>query len=229
MLFFLLWACLEPEQQPKVVPLKEPYPQEAAKEEPTSSIKTGPVRVFVLKDGSTVTGEFLETTPKGFHVRSTSLGEIHIPSSSVISMTPVREPSSQKKEISTRQPTVQKDSVPTLNNTNLEAVPVLRGANSINNIASPKANNAKENTMRVPRANQLVISQIKDQLLQDPDTLSSLYTLQQDPEIMALISDPQFLALIQSGDLEAIQKHPKIKALESNRNIQSIIKQLNIK
>ena len=75
-------------------------------------------------------------------------------------------------------------------------------------------------------AKKQAISQFRDQMLQDPDILNSLYQLQSDPDFMKLAQDPEILRLIQAGDLDALSKHPKIKKLERNPALRSIFKSL---
>jgi hypothetical protein len=69
-----------------------------------------------------------------------------------------------------------------------------------------------------------IISNLQDKLMQDPNILGDLYTLQNDPSVMGIIEDPEILMLIQNGDFVALANHPSIKKLESNKSIQSIIK-----
>ena len=74
--------------------------------------------------------------------------------------------------------------------------------------------------------NPKLIKTIQDTMMEDPEIMGILHTLQNDPQLMRALQDPEIVKLIQKGDLEAINKHPTFKMLESNKQIQDILKRM---
>jgi hypothetical protein len=60
-------------------------------------------------------------------------------------------------------------------------------------------------------------------ILSDPTILAMVMTLQQDPQVLTVLSDPLVMQAILAGDLNALQHNPKILALEGNPTIQQLI------
>ena len=52
-------------------------------------------------------------------------------------------------------------------------------------------------------------------------------SLQQDPQVIAVLSDPTVLRAIAARDVESLQDNPKIRELEGNPIIQKILMHLN--
>jgi hypothetical protein len=61
----------------------------------------------------------------------------------------------------------------------------------------------------------------------DPKVLPLVMSLQQDPDILALLNDSQAMQAILSGQTDTLQDHPKICQLENNPTIQKIMRMLN--
>ena len=55
--------------------------------------------------------------------------------------------------------------------------------------------------------------QLQAQLAQDPEAMKSILSLQNDPQIQALLNDPQIMQAIQRGDYPSLLNNPKIQAL----------------
>ncbi|WP_163831891.1 hypothetical protein [Spartinivicinus ruber] len=55
-----------------------------------------------------------------------------------------------------------------------------------------------------------------------PKAMTAIQTLQNDPQIKAILADPELMRLISSGDLNALQSNPKIQGLMANPNVRSI-------
>jgi hypothetical protein len=71
------------------------------------------------------------------------------------------------------------------------------------------------------------LEQIQNRIMADPKVLPLVISLQQDPDIVALLNDPQVMQAILSGQIDTLQDHPKIHQLESNPTIQKIMRMLN--
>ncbi|MDP8265259.1 MAG: hypothetical protein P9M12_07295 [Candidatus Aceula lacicola] len=63
----------------------------------------------------------------------------------------------------------------------------------------------------------------QQQLLGDPQVLSGIQTIAQDPEIQAAFSDPEFAQAIMAQDLQKLQNSPKFKDLLKNPKMQKLI------
>lgn len=67
------------------------------------------------------------------------------------------------------------------------------------------------------------LSAIENRILNDPNMLAMVMTLQQDPQVMTILSDPELMRAIAAGDLQALQNNPKILALEQNPTIRQLL------
>ena len=210
MFLFLLWACQSeptppPQQEEPAKQIETPQPEIPA----ITAEDLGPLRRFVLNDGSIISGYLIRTNPEGLVVKSDTLGIITIASSKLQSMDLASSPTAPTAPLNQES---SRDGVPTLRNVTPSRDEYTYSQNDtieFSNITKKQA-----------------ISQFRDQMLQDPDILNSLYQLQSDPDFMSLAQDPEILRLIQTGDLEALSKHPKIKRLERKPALKSIFKSL---
>lgn len=218
--FFSLWLCsCQETAEENTTPPKEPSAEKAQiKEKPTS---TKELRVFFLSDGTKITGALEGTNETGFIVHSKSMGTIIIPSTELLKMTSVSESIvSEEKSVSQEQETP----APTRN---IISTPYYQNALT-QNVETPSSSEQenKPSSLMQNGAN-LQISAIQDAIMQDPEILGALYTLQKDPEVMRMIQDPEIVMLIQQQDYQGLMKHPAIKKLESNKAVQSILKSIS--
>lgn len=81
-------------------------------------------------------------------------------------------------------------------------------------------------TSSAPMANSAVssaeISAMQQQLLNNPNTMKLLESLQNDPQIQSLLNDPQIMQAIFAGDMQTLMNNPEFKALLENPTIQQI-------
>ena len=73
-------------------------------------------------------------------------------------------------------------------------------------------------------------SQVKDlqeRILDDQEILPLIMALQNDPEMLALLSDPKVLKAVQAGDLGALLNDPRIMKLLDNPQVKEIGKRLD--
>ena len=61
------------------------------------------------------------------------------------------------------------------------------------------------------------------QILGDPEILSMVMTLQQDPDVLAVLNDPAVMQAIAARDFQALQNNAKILKLETNPTIRRIL------
>ena len=181
---------------------KESTQKKVATDSVSASTKT---RVFELNDGTKITGILIGTNEEGFVVQTQSIGTLTIPSAELTKMSIYSETNSVQKT-NPKSASLQ-DHAPTRNLPSTPQEPISKRAAS--NTSGP---------------DKSIIANLKDKLMQDPDILGDLYTLQNDPSVMGIVQDPEIIMLIQSGDFAALANHPAIKKLEANKSIQSIIK-----
>ena len=68
--------------------------------------------------------------------------------------------------------------------------------------------------------------QLQSQLAQDPEAMKSILSLQNDPQIQALLNDPQIMQAIQRGDYPSLLNNPKIQALDNDPQLKSVLREL---
>ena len=202
-IYGLLLACTPETSATK--PLQESTPTPEPKKEMV--IESTELRVFEMQDGTQITGVLLGTDGEAFKVRSKSLGEIRIPMNELKRMNPLKDERTEnnlpsKPTLSDYAPTRNSASIPTLSSSQNQEVP------------SPNPMNPK------------LIKTIQDTMMEDPEIMGILHTLQNDPQLMRALQDPEIIQLIQKGDLEAINKHPTFKMLESNEQIRDILNRM---
>ncbi len=66
---------------------------------------------------------------------------------------------------------------------------------------------------------------ITNKLLNNPDAMSKIEKLRNNPTMQEILQDPELVQAIREKDLARIASDPKIKALESNKNLQDLLKQ----
>ena len=66
------------------------------------------------------------------------------------------------------------------------------------------------------------MEQIQSSLLSSADTVKVIMSLQNDPQVRAILSDRDIMAAIQRGDYESLASNPKIKRLMNKAEIKQI-------
>jgi hypothetical protein len=72
------------------------------------------------------------------------------------------------------------------------------------------------------RSHTAQIDSVRDSLIQDPDAMSKIEALQNDPLVKNILNDETTMRAIQAGDLDSLMNDPKIKALMENSTVQEI-------
>lgn len=68
---------------------------------------------------------------------------------------------------------------------------------------------------------------VQSRILQDPQLLSMLLALENDPDVLAVLADPEITKQIAAGDYAALMDNPKMIALMNNEKLREIIGQLH--
>ncbi|MDH3642816.1 MAG: hypothetical protein OES38_12015 [Gammaproteobacteria bacterium] len=71
------------------------------------------------------------------------------------------------------------------------------------------------------------LSGLQQQMIGNPETLSLILGLGNDPMIQAVISDPEIKAAIASGDFEMLMAHPKIQQMMRHPTVRKITSSVN--
>lgn len=66
------------------------------------------------------------------------------------------------------------------------------------------------------------LTDIKTRLTQDKDAMSMIMSLQNSPDIQAILSDAEIMQAIQTMNIEALENNPKIKRLMDNAQMKAI-------
>ena len=61
------------------------------------------------------------------------------------------------------------------------------------------------------------------QLMGSPDMLSAIQALQNDPQVLSVLSDPEVMNAIATGDINTLMNHPKVIGLTRNPGVREII------
>lgn len=69
------------------------------------------------------------------------------------------------------------------------------------------------------------IQQVQQRLAQDPEAMKAIMSLQNDPQIQAILNDPAIMQAIEKGDYTSLLDNDKIKALESNPQVNQVLQQ----
>ena len=65
-------------------------------------------------------------------------------------------------------------------------------------------------------------AELQSLILNDPNILTMVMSLQNDPQLLSILNDPVIMRAITTGDLESLQRNPKILELEDHQTIQQL-------
>jgi hypothetical protein len=66
-------------------------------------------------------------------------------------------------------------------------------------------------------------AELQSLILSDPNILTIVMSLQNDPQLLSIINDPVTMRAITAGDLESLRNNPKILELEGHQTIQQLL------
>jgi hypothetical protein len=69
------------------------------------------------------------------------------------------------------------------------------------------------------------IDNMQGALLADPASREQVLSLQDDPQVKAILDDPATMRAVQSGDLGALLNDPKLRALLDNPTVRALVDQ----
>jgi hypothetical protein len=69
------------------------------------------------------------------------------------------------------------------------------------------------------------ISTLQQQMLSNQDIMALINSLQNDPQVQAILADPQLMQAISSGDIQTLMNNPKFKEFMNNPAIKQITNQ----
>jgi hypothetical protein len=100
---------------------------------------------------------------------------------------------------------------------------ILLGSNQIQSILPGEESGSLSAEGSQPaEGSQSQIELIQSSMMSNPDVMSSIFELQNDPAMQAVLADPEVMRAIQSFDLEALARNPKIKALMNDPRLKRI-------
>ena len=68
------------------------------------------------------------------------------------------------------------------------------------------------------------LADIQSRILADPNILTIVMSLQNDPQLLSILNDPVVMRAIAAGDLGSLQSNPKILELEGHQTIQQLFR-----
>ena len=74
--------------------------------------------------------------------------------------------------------------------------------------------------------NEQQLQQLQNRMLGDPKIMELISALQNDPEMLALLSDSAFLLAVSNRDVNALTKDPRFAKLLNNQKIREIIRRV---
>ena len=66
------------------------------------------------------------------------------------------------------------------------------------------------------------IGAMQQQLMANQEIMALINSLQNDPQVQAILTDPELMQAIYAGNIEALLNNPKLKDLADNPTIKSI-------
>jgi hypothetical protein len=93
---------------------------------------------------------------------------------------------------------------------------------NISIIRSARKSNISDKKTRVSQKN---INTLQQQMLFNQEIMALINSLQDDPQMQAILSDPDLMRAISSGDVQTLMNNPKLKKLMNNPTIKQIADQ----
>lgn len=85
---------------------------------------------------------------------------------------------------------------------------------------------APEPSVQAPVPTQPDLQGIELGIMQDPQLLTMLLALQNDPNVLAVLEDPEIMAKVAAGDYTGLMTDPKIIALLDDDDVRAIVEAL---
>jgi hypothetical protein len=161
------------------------------------------VREIELRDGTVLRGEIVSLQNGTYTIRSQSLGDVKIAAANV---RVIRFPSG-----------------PTGPSAAGERAPAPAGAGEVQGERNSADNLGKQG--EAPGRSddvQRQVEEVQRSLAADDSTMQIITSLQNDPEVQAVLSDPQIMQAVEAGDVATLMANPKFLELLRNPKVQEI-------
>ncbi len=102
------------------------------------------------------------------------------------------------------------------------------GATPATGIAQNNAGNAAalpQTGTTIPITDQQIMTQ-QQNLMANPQAVTVLQQMAQDPEIMQILSDPALMQAVAAHDYQALQTNPKLQELMNNPKMQALLQKM---
>jgi hypothetical protein len=161
------------------------------------------LREIELRDGTVLRGEIVSLQNGTYTIRSRSLGDVKIAASDV---EVIRFPSGRTGPSAAG-----------------EGDPTPAGAGEAQGELEPSNNLGKQDEAlgRSDDAKRQV-EQVQRSLTADDSIMQTIKSLQNDPEVQAVLNDPQVMQAVETDDLAALMANPKFLDLLRNPKVQEI-------
>lgn len=83
-------------------------------------------------------------------------------------------------------------------------------------------NQSAKNTPRSSPNNQANLQQIQSEMLGDAETMQLLQSLQNDPDVIAIMNDPEIMQAIQNGDFKSLENNPQLQKIMEKSQVKAI-------
>ncbi len=98
-------------------------------------------------------------------------------------------------------------------------------ADQISSITSAGASSATPNILSADgKLSANTVNSIKTNMLQDPEIMSLMQELVQDPSVVEMLKDPSLMQAALSMDPEQVKNNPQVQKLVQNPTMQKILK-----
>ncbi|RCK79927.1 MAG: hypothetical protein OZSIB_3796 [Candidatus Ozemobacter sibiricus] len=173
-------------------------------------VAAGPLtaqQVIQLKDQTIIRGKVLEMTNDTYRILTTSMGEVKIPASQVVSI--VMEGAAP--------PAIR------------EGAPAQRPGAAARPTAAPPARAQPQPVTPAPsrsddlREQQQQVNTRVQSMMMDGNFLNKVTALQDSPEMVDVLNDPEVMQAIQSGDYQFLMNNEKMQRLMNSQDIKDIL------
>ncbi|XOV87704.1 MAG: hypothetical protein ACFHX7_22570 [Pseudomonadota bacterium] len=85
---------------------------------------------------------------------------------------------------------------------------------------------AAPNPSAAAGAGASALESIQSTIASDPGLMARIMSLQQDPQMQAVLGDPEIMGAVQRLDFEALRNNPRFRALMESSNVREITSKL---
>lgn len=96
-------------------------------------------------------------------------------------------------------------------------------------IIRSEVTNPATQSLRLPNNNQAINSELQNLqnlIMNDPEMMNSISSLQDDPQFQAILQDPEVMNSVNSGNINGLLANPNFVKLLEHQKVQEIAKQI---